>query len=117
MVSPIQNPQQLIQGYNTNVIRIQGGKETAINYPVQINYTAMLLDEDNKEFYIKTRDQNGVLQPLREFKYEEISQPIENSSNNEYVTKEDFNKLLAEVKKLQKRSNYKKNYSNKSYSK
>lgn len=118
MVSPLQNSQQLIQGYNTNVIRIQGGKDAAINYPVQINYTAMLLDEDNKQFYLKTRDQNGILQPLREFKYEEITPPNrDNSSNNEYVTKEDFNKLLSEVKKLQKRSNYKKNYSNKSYTK
>ena len=116
MISPIQNSQQLIQGYNTNVIRIQGGKEAAANYPVQLNYTAMLLDEDNKLFYLKTRDQNGVLQPLREFKYEEIDPPKENAQKDEYVTKEDFNKLLAEVKKLQKRNGHKPNY-NKSYSK
>lgn len=117
MISPLQNSQQMIQGYNTNVIRIQGGKEAAMNYPVQINYTAMILDEDNNTFYLKTRDQNGVLQSLREFKYEEVTPLKEESSDCEYVTKEDFNKLLSEVKKLQKRTNYKKPYSNKSYSK
>lgn len=104
MVSPIQNPQQLVPGFNTNVIRIQGGRDAANNYPVQINFTALLLDEENKSFYLKTRDQNGVLQPLREFSYKEIIIDDNRQSNNNYVTKEEFNTLLSEVKKLQKRS-------------
>lgn len=111
MVSPVQNVQPLVQGYNTNIIRIQGGRETAMNYPVQLNYTALLLDEENKMFFIKTRDQNGTMQPMREFNYEEIVAKNQDESS-QYVTKEDFNKLLEEVKKLQKhsRSNSRKNY-------
>ena len=119
MVSPIQNSQQLVPGFiNTNVIKIQGGREVANNYPIQINYTALLLDEENKTFFLKTRDQNGVLQPLREFKYEEVTPQENKSSDNDYVTREDFNKLLAEVKKLQKHSrDHKRNYGNKPYNK
>lgn len=103
MNSPLQNPQQFMPGYNTNVIPIQG-EEAVNNYPVQLNYRAMLIDEENKTFYFKTRDQSGNLLPLRKFKYEEITPQEITNNSSEYVTKEDFNKLLAEVKKLQKHS-------------
>lgn len=101
MISPIN--QQIRQNRNTNAFFIQGGRESVLKYPVMAGYDAFIIDEENKMFYIKTNDINGQNISLREFKYEEVTpqeqQPIQDSSK--YATKEDFNMLLAEIKKLQ----------------
>ncbi len=102
VVPSLQNPQNPIQGYAaTNIIQIHGGRDGAINYPVQIGYTALLIDEESKQFFIKANDVNGVPKPLREFKYEEITQDSSKANTSEFVTKDEFNALLNEVKKLQ----------------
>lgn len=108
MISPtsavpsLQNPQNPLQGYAaTNIIQIHGGRDGAINYPIQIGYTALLIDEENKQFFIKANDVNGVPKPLREFKYEEITQDSSKADTSNFVTKDEFNALLNEVKKLQ----------------
>lgn len=101
MVSPIN--QQIRQNRNTNAFFIHGGRESALKYPVMAGYDAFIIDEENQMFYIKTNDMNGQNMSLREFKYEEVTpqqqQPQQDSSK--YATKEDFNMLLAEIKKLQ----------------
>ena len=108
MISPtsavpsLQNPQNPLQGYAaTNIIQIHGGRDGAINYPIQIGYTALLIDEESKQFFIKANDVNGVPKPLREFKYEEITQNSSKADTSNFVTKDEFNALLNEVKKLQ----------------
>lgn len=108
MISPtsavpsLQNPQNPLQGYAaTNIIQIHGGRDGAINYPVQIGYTALLIDEESKQFFIKANDVNGVPKPLREFKYEEVSQDQSKADSSNFVTKDEFNALMNEVKKLQ----------------
>ena len=95
--------QQIRQNRNTNAFFIQGGRESALKYPVMAGYEAFIVDEENKMFFIKTNDLNGQNISLREFKYEEVTpqeqQAIQDSSK--YATKEDFNMLMAEIKKLQ----------------
>ena len=115
-VSSLQNMQNpLAQGYaSTNMIQIHGGRDGAINYPVQIGYKALLIDEENKMFFIKSNDINGVPSPLREFKYEEItSDSTEKVDSSNFVTKEEFNKLLDEIKKLQNNGGHRYNNYNK----
>lgn len=107
MISP---SNQINQAYTTNVINIRGGREGAMAYPIQIGYTALLLDEENKMFFIKKNDPSGVQVPLREFKFEEIT-PTSTSEtdSSKYVTKEDFNMLLAKIDKLEKSQSHRSN--------
>lgn len=107
MISPInqpnlQNPQSaMTQGYASNVILIRGGREGARTYPVSAGYAAFLLDEENKMFFLKTNDSSGIPRQLREFKYEEVTpaDPATFDPSN-FATKEDFNVLLNEIKKM-----------------
>ena len=111
MTSPIQpqNLNNINQGYASNVIRIRGGREGANMYPVAAGYTALLLDEENSMFFIKTNDASGIPRPLREFKYEEVTQPTPSSLDfSKFATKEDLNNILSEIRKLQ--SNNDNNY-------
>ena len=107
MISP---NNQVGQAFVTNVINIRGGKEGAMNYPIQIGYTALLLDEENKMFFIKKNDPSGMQVPLREFKYEEVTPTATNDvDTSKYVTKEEFNALLAKLDKLEKSQNSRSN--------
>lgn len=109
MISPnnqanFQNINQ--QGRLSNAFFIHGGREAAVNYPVAAGYEAFLVDEEKKMFFIKTNGVNGFT--LREFEYEEVT-PKQNISSgspdgfnsSQYATKEDFNMLLEEIRKLQ----------------
>lgn len=57
-----------------------------------------LMDNEGPFFYIKSADINGVIQPLKRYRYEEdpIIQANE-KQDSEYVTKEDFNKKFDEI--------------------
>ena len=104
-------------GFNTsNIIYIRGGIEAAKNYPVTPGYTALLLDEENKKFFIKKIMLDGSPN-LRTFNYEEENQSMPGDDSSKYATKEDFNLLMNEIKKLQsgkrsynKHNNYRRNY-------
>ena len=107
MISPINQPSlqnaqsAMTQGYASNVIPIRGGREGARTYPVAAGYAALLLDEENKMFFLKTNDSSGIPRQLREFKYEEVTpaDPATFDPSN-FATKEDFNVLLNEIKKM-----------------
>ena len=110
MISPnvsqatFQNNQQIRL---SNAFFILGGREGAMKYPVQAGYEAFLVDEENKMFFIKKNNPQGGCS-LREFTYEEVT-PQQNTAfgtpdgfdPSKYVTKDDFNLLLEEVRKLQ----------------
>ena len=106
-------------GFNTsNIIYIRGGVEAAKNYPVTPGYTALLLDEESKKFFIKKIMVDGA-PSLRVFNYEEENTEIPSADSSKYATKEDFNLLMEEIKKLQsgqrngyKHNNYRRNYGN-----
>lgn len=113
MVSPnnqmnLQNNQQGRPSNNTFIVRISGGRNTAINYPVAIGYEVFLVDEENKMFFIKSNSSMGTGITLREFTFEEVT-PEQNIAvgtpdgfdPSKYATKEDLNMILEEIKKLQ----------------
>lgn len=112
MISP--NNQANLQGNQqmrlSNAFFIHGGREGAMNYPVQAGYEAFLVDEENKMFFIKSNDAYGRVCNLREFKYEEVTPKPNVASGtpdgidlSKYATKEDLNAILEEIKKLQVR--------------
>ena len=112
-------------GFNTsNIIYIRGGIEGAKNYPVTPGYTALLLDEEAHKFFIKKIQVDGSPN-LRVFNFSEEATEVKEADSSKFATKEDFNLLMEEIKKLQsgkrnsyKHKNYRRNYGNgKSYEK
>lgn len=120
MISPtmqqnVQNGYQtaMTQGYASNVISIKGGRDVAKNYPVAAGYAALLLDEDNKMFFLKINDSSGIPRQLREFKYEEITPADPTAFDpSKFATKEDFNILLSEIRKMSNKEGKPRHYSN-----
>lgn len=106
------SPQTTSNFGTSNIIYIRGGLDGAKNYPVTPGYTAFLLDEENKKFFIKSIGANGVPN-IREFDYEEKNTQMQASSGDDsskYATKEDIEYLKKEIRKLhEKRNNYKHN--------
>ena len=87
----------------TNIISIRGGREGAMMYPILVGYTAILLDEDSKMFFIKKSDGS----PMREFKFEEI-QPapsVVETDPSKYATKDDINAIMARLDDIEKAQN------------
>lgn len=123
MISPSTTP-----GYgSSNIISIRGGLDGAKNYPVTPGYTAWLLDEENKTFFIKSIGANGVPN-IREFEFKEKENPNMQASGEDpskYATKEDLESLRQEIRKLYsskprinyKHNNYRRNGNEKSYGK
>jgi hypothetical protein len=113
MISPTSTP-----SYNTsNIIYIRGGLEGAKNYPVTPGYTAWMIDEENKQFFIKTIGANGVPN-VREFNYEEKNTQMQASSSEDsskYATKEDFDKLYYKISKLEKSLDKRNTYKHNNY--
>ena len=99
--------QQSTQQSGQGVISITGGEETALNYPLNPNSTALLISTDTKEMFMKGVDANGITNIFKAFditekmpKYQ--TKYIEQNLNENYVTKDDFNKLSNEIRELRK---------------
>lgn len=99
--------QQSTQQSGQGVISITGGEETALNYPLNPNSTALLISTDTKEMFMKGVDGNGILITFKAFditekmpKYQ--TKYMEQNLNENYVTKDDFNKLSNEIRELRK---------------
>ena len=110
---------------SSNIIYIRGGLDGAKNYPVTPGYTAWLIDEENRQFFIKSMGANGVPN-VREFDYSERNpqMPASSEDSSKYATKEDLDKIYQELRKLQenkrnsyKHNNYRRNGNGKSYGK
>ena len=83
----------------TNIISVRGGREGAMMYPLQAGYTALLLDEENKMFFIKKSDGS----PMREFTYEEVlPAPTVAGDPSKYATKDDINAIMARLDEIQR---------------
>lgn len=98
-----QNTQQNGQG----VISITGGEETALNYLLNPNSTALLISTDTNEMFMKSVDVSGMTNVFRAFDLKEKmpqyqTRYMEQNLNENYVTKDDFNKLHEEIAELKK---------------
>lgn len=79
------------------------GEAAARAYPVGAGSSVLLMDSEDEVFYVKSSDSSGMPLPLRIFEYKEkvIEPPrSKNEPPVEYVTKEEFEKKINELKKI-----------------
>lgn len=103
---PMQQAQPQMQSANdSGVIWVQG-EAGAKAYPVAAGKSVQLMDTEESVFYIKTVDQSGMPQPLRIFEYTERSAQNRSvapaAANVDVVTREEFEALRSDVKRLSK---------------
>lgn len=89
---------------SSSILWVQG-ESGAKAYPVASGNSVLLMDSEEKVFYIKTTDVTGVPQPLRKFSYEEvtdqvITEPSIDTSN--FITRDEFEAKFAELDKKKK---------------
>ena len=78
------------------------GKGEAMNYPMARGTTLPIFDSEDDVFYVKAVDVYGNTQPLRTFKYEELTSQTDDtqSSSTSQVSLEEFNSLKSEIEEL-----------------
>lgn len=78
------------------------GEAGARSIPVPAGQKALLMDSETNVFYIKSSDATGMPLPLRTFEYKELGVPTSDNESaqpqNTYVTHEELEKALAELK-------------------
>lgn len=89
------------------VISITGGEDTALNYALNPNSTALFISTDTNEMFMRGIDANGITNMFKAFDYKEKMPKyqaayMERNLNENYVTKEDFNSLRNEIADLRK---------------
>ena len=76
------------------------GEAGARSVPVPAGQKALLMDSETNVFYIKSSDTSGMPLPLRTFEYKEVGVEAKEMApaQNEYVTHEELERILAELK-------------------
>ena len=85
---------------NNGIIWVQG-EAGAKSYLVGAGQSVLLMDSESSSFYIKSTDISGMPMPLRVFDYTERKNGAQTQSGvsmSEYVTRDELNKRLAEIK-------------------
>lgn len=104
-VPPVQNQQSNTTGMVSSWVQgINGAKA----YPLAPNSRAFLFDSEKDSFYVKTTDQSGMPQPIREFEYVEVvqDQPAESQiDTSNFVTKEELEEALGKIKSERRNNN------------
>ena len=84
------------------------GEAGARSIPVAAGQKVLLMDSERNVFYVKSSDVSGMPLPLRTFEYKEIIESDSTSApaQNTYVTHEELEQALAELKsKKEEKSN------------
>lgn len=99
----------------SNGINWVSGESGAKAWIVGRGETAILMDSENQCFYIKSADASGMPMPLRVFDYTERtsnSAQASNSaliqSNDNFITRKEFDELKAKYEAIEKKVNPKK---------
>lgn len=104
-------PQQNYGGYQQQYnapapsmsFAIVEGRPSVDNYLVGTNVTAVLADFTNNMLYIKERDANNILKPLREFELREKVQqsiPVNPVNNNHIQNEGNVQSQIDELRKM-----------------
>lgn len=101
-----QQPMPPAQQNGNGLIWVQG-ETGAKSFIVAPGQTVMLMDSEGERFYLKTADASGMPMPLRVFEYKERTDasvqannaPVSGfqQSNGEFVTREEFERRMAEI--------------------
>ena len=93
-----QQPQVSQNSGNILTVFINSEDEVG-TYPVQAGTTVLLLCFPAKKFWLKSTSTNGVPEALREFPFEEKT-VVQPQTNQNGVTREEFNELSSKIDKL-----------------
>lgn len=94
-----QQPQQ------SGILWVQG-EEAAKAYMVAAGNSVLLMDSEQRVFYLKSTDQSGMPLPLRVFDYTEravtppVGVPAAQIYAGEFVTRKEFEALAAQISSL-----------------
>lgn len=92
---PVQQPQQ----NSGSIMTVFINSEDEVNsYPVAAGTTVLLLSFSCMKFWLKSTSTSGVPEPIRVFPFEETTTP--QPSNQNGVTREEFNALSSKIDKL-----------------
>ena len=90
-----------------NAINWVQGEAGAKAVPVQPGQKVLLMDSETNVFYVKSCDVSGMPLPLRIFEYQETTQVASGTdqaaASNTYVTHEELEQILAELKEKPKK--------------
>lgn len=110
---PYQNQQNFIPQppQQNNGINWAQGEAGAKSFGVEPGRSALIMDSEQERFFIKTVDVTGVPLPLRIFEYKEVTEqadaPVKTKTNEqEYVTRDEFDKLKARIEAMSVKKNY-----------
>lgn len=85
-----------------NAINWVQGEAGAKSVPVAPGQKVLLMDSETNVFYVKSSDVSGMPLPLRIFEYKEVSKvasdEVNVSAQNTYVTHEELERILADLK-------------------
>lgn len=87
---------QSMQPQSNGIIWVQG-ESGAKSFIVNPGQAALLMDSEDSVFYIKSCDMSGMPMPLRTFDYSERQNQKSETNQIDYITREEFEKRLAEV--------------------
>ena len=106
---PMQTPTQFMQSQPTNDMLFVLNENEASAYPVAPNNSVVLWDKNNKTFYIKTANAQGI-PSMQIYDFTERTETHENASKthkctcgDKFVTKEEFDALKGKFYDLQAR--------------
>lgn len=87
------------QSANELMVVMVDDEQAVQNYPVAMGTSVMLMDYQNRKFWIKSMT-NGVTPSITEHEFKVVSGDSNNSGSN--VTRDEFDALSENVSKLQK---------------
>lgn len=107
---PYQNPAPAALTVQHNGIVWVDREDQAASYLVDAGNSVLMMNKNKSEFYIKTVDIYGNVQPLRIYEFKEKTQPVNTvePSKNDYVTKDELDKAISELKRYKKPDKYNK---------
>ena len=88
------------------------GEVGARSVPVPAGQKVLLMDSETNVFYVKSSDTTGMPLPLRIFEYKEVDKVATSSQDggaHNYVTHEELDKILAELREDKKKKEDKPN--------
>ena len=97
-ITAVPQPTPTVPQPESGLVWVQG-IEGAKSYLLGPNKTALLMDSEREQFFIKSTDASGMPLPLRIFQYSEIGNKDRESN---YVTKAEFDALASKFDALSK---------------
>lgn len=95
------NPAKPTEPIGLGVISITGGEKSALSYNMPANSSAFMISPDTNELFMRSVDLSGMTSTFRAFDLKEkMPECQSNMVNQNYATKDDFNKLSKDISDL-----------------